>query len=157
MAVKQPITREELENNYEYKVTKRMVMREYPWILDIIPPSNEKINEYNLIFLDLVIDPYLLQKEMGWPIIYWVIKQTIWGDDKHLYRTPYLSALFNIDYREGQDAQDDIEHTMNQVSKSPAIPQDLKLPSTRTLTVGSYLVPNTDRLPVPDDVILTDR
>lgn len=155
MAAKVNITREELENNYEYKVVKRMIMKEFPWVIDVIPPTDEKINNYNLIFLDLVIDPFKLQEETEWPLLYYVIKSTIWGRDNYSYTSPYLSAIYDITYEEGNDIHNEIESLMSQVSKSQAVPQDLKIKGERSFAVGSYLIPNEEHLPRPDNIILS--
>jgi hypothetical protein len=40
------------------------------------------------------------------------------------------------------------------VKKSPALPQDLKLPEGRNFAVGNFIV--TSEVPIPDDVIVTD-
>jgi len=153
MAVKHNdlLTPEQLENSYEYKVVKRMLKKEYPWIIDIIPPSEDKLNEYNLIFLDLVINPYMLQKEMDWPIIYWVMHNL---KNFGRYESSYLSVIFDIAYRESEDLVDDMMALAKGVKKSPALPQDLKLPESRNFAVGNFIV--TSEVPIPDDVIVTD-
>ena len=38
MAVKNPITREELYNNYEFRVVKKILKDKYPWIKDVYVP-----------------------------------------------------------------------------------------------------------------------
>jgi hypothetical protein len=50
--------------------------------------------------------------------------------------------------------QEEIEKTMKSISKSPAIPQDLKLNKDRIFVVGEYVLKNME---VPDDVVYTER
>jgi len=68
MAVEYPMTLEELENNYEFKVAKRLLKKEYPWIKDVGIRVPEEINKWNLIFLDVIIDPYELGRQEGWTV-----------------------------------------------------------------------------------------
>ncbi len=63
MPAENQITYEELMDNYEFKVSKKMLMREYPWIKDVTYKNPEDINKYNLIFIDIVVDPYELAEE----------------------------------------------------------------------------------------------
>ena len=52
MASDFPLTYEELLDNYEFKVGRRILIREYPWIKDVILKDPEDVNKYNLIFVD---------------------------------------------------------------------------------------------------------
>jgi hypothetical protein len=150
MAVRQEdiITPEQLENNYEYKVVKRMIKKEYPWVIDIIPPSEDKLNEYNLIFIDLVIDPYKLQQEKGWELVYYIPRYI---KTMGRYYSAYLSTIFNVPYAEGQEIPNEIERMVRNIKWSPALPQDLKLPKNRNISVGGFIVPSS----ISDDVILS--
>ena len=150
------VTKEEVENSYEFKLTKKILKREYPWIIDIVLPSDDEINEYALIFADVVIDPYILQRQTGWPFSTYM-KYYFRGDknfvnqsDQYLYRTSYLTTMFDVTREEVIPIQDNIEDTMKQVAKSPAIPSDLKLGKNRGIVVGQWEVP---KMPMPDDAI----
>jgi hypothetical protein len=142
------LTPEQLENNYEYKVVKRMIKKEYPWVIDIIPPSEDKLNEYNLIFIDLVIDPYKLQQEKDWELIYYV---PTYLRAMGRYYSPYLSTIFDVSYSEGQEIPNEIEEMGRSIKQSPALPYDLKLPKGRKIVIGGFIVSS----PIPDDVILS--
>ena len=152
------VTKEEVENSYEFKLTKKILKREYPWIIDIVLPSDDEINEYALIFADVVIDPYMLQRETGWPFSTYM-KHYFRGDknfvnqsDQYLYRTSYLTTMFDVPREEALPIQNEIEETIKNVAKSPALPQDLKLGKDRIIVVGQWAVP---RIPLPDDAIFT--
>jgi hypothetical protein len=63
------MTREELENNYEYKVTKKALMREFPFIKDVFVKEDEEINKWSFgIFLDLIIDPFAFGHQYGFRV-----------------------------------------------------------------------------------------
>ena len=151
------VTKEEVENSYEFKLMKRILKREFPWIIDVKAPSDDEINKYNLIFLDIFIDPFLLQKEEGWPIVSYLKHYLSGGLGIHApytYQSSYLSTMFNVDRQETKEVQDDVESTMKSISQSNAIPQDLKLGKDRSLTVGSWIVPETKD--IPSDAVFTD-
>ena len=46
MPTDNPMTYQEVIDNYEFKVAKKMLMREYPWIKDVFM-NPEEINKYN--------------------------------------------------------------------------------------------------------------
>ena len=152
------VTKEEVENSYEFKLIKKILKREYPWIIDVNLPSDDEINEYALIFADVVIDPYMLQRETGWPfnsyMKFYFVGDKNWfhSGDRYYYKTSYLTTMYSVPREEVIPIQDNIEDTMKQVAKSPAIPSDLKLGKNRGIVVGQWEVP---KMPMPDDAIFT--
>jgi hypothetical protein len=128
---------EDLENNYEYKVVKRALMREYPWIKDV-RFNPEELDIYNLIFLELIVDPEQMGESYGWEMTPW-IKSSI--NNGHRYSGNYPSLLFRVTYEEGKDeVTQPIDKMMRDIHDSPALPQDLRLPSGRQFQVGSFTV-----------------
>ena len=67
VVIESPMTPEQLENNYEFKVVRRALMREYPWIKDVTFKPSE-LEKYNLIFLDLIVDPIKMGEAYGYNI-----------------------------------------------------------------------------------------
>ena len=61
------MTYEQLIDNYEYKIAKKMLLREHSWIKDVNIKVDE-INKWNLIFLDVIIDPYELGRQEDWTV-----------------------------------------------------------------------------------------
>ena len=147
------VTPSELENNYEFKLMKKVLRQEYPWILDILVPKDEDINKWNLIFLPIVIDPFMLQKEVGLPIEKWIRRYLT--EDKHQYMgkpyayvSSYISTMFKGDREITQQIHDEVEKVMRSVEKSAAIPNDLKLGKGRAFSVAEYIIPEMD---IPED------
>ena len=70
MAHFREITKQELDNNYEYKVVKKVLLREFPFIKSI-DVNEDKLNEYSIISLDLTIDPQMITDEYGWELTSW--------------------------------------------------------------------------------------
>ena len=123
------MTPEEVKNNYEFKVTKRALMNELKWIKDVRLVESDLVI-YNTIFIDLVIDPILLANQYDWVINKWVTKNPN-------YNASSPSMIFNISYEEGVDkVTDPINKILDDVHRSKAIPQELKLPESRSIGVG---------------------
>lgn len=149
MPLEFPITYEELIDNYEFKVGRRILVREYPWIKDVVVKTPEDINKYNLIFLDIIIDPFELAQEKGWRLAGYVVRSIERGYD---FWSPYLSTYYTGEGRdEATDLDRGMEKTLEDLHKSPAIPQEMRLPGHRKLNIGQwYTQPGTQ---VPTDYI----
>ena len=156
MAVVNPnnyVTPTEVENNYEFKLMKKVLRQEYPWIKDVLVPSDEEINKYNLIFLPIVIDPFMLQKEVGLPLERWIKRYL---SDEHYkqmnrqyaYVSSYISTMFNGDRDISTLLQGELDITMRSVGRSAAIPNDLKMGKGRQFSSGEFLIPEMD---IPED------
>lgn len=154
------VTKEEVENSYEFKLIKKILKREFPWIIDVLVPSDEEINNYALIFVNILIDPYMLQRETGWPLnsymkFYFGTENTfLHTHEPYAYSTSYLTTMYDVPREDSNYIQEDIEKTMKQIAKSPAIPEDLKLGKDRQFVVGSWVVPKMD---LPEDAVFTPR
>ena len=147
------VTPTEVENNYEFKLMKKVLRQEYPWVLDVLVPKDEDINKYNLIFLPIVIDPFMLQKEVGLPIEAWIKRYLTDERYKQTYRqyayvSSYISTMFNGDRDTPRDLQEKVDITMKSVGRSPAIPDNLKLGKGRQFSSGEFIIPEMD---IPED------
>ena len=147
MASDFPMTYEELMDNYEFKVGRRILIREYPWIKDVVIKEDE-INKYNLIFVDVIIDPFELAQEKGWRLASYIVRSIERGDD---FWSPYLTTYFTNIGDEARDKVRGMEQTLEDLHKSPAIPSEMRLPGHRKLNIGSwYTQPGTQ---VPTDYV----
>ena len=128
------MTREELENNYEYKITKRALMKEFPFIKNVYPRDDEDINKWKYsIYLELEIDPYVLSQTYDIPVWDIVTRSLQRGEP---YWAPYLGTFFR-----DRDVTDtinrDMGETMLAIHKSTALPNELKL--DRKLEIGTFI------------------
>jgi hypothetical protein len=131
------MTQEDLENNYEYKVVKRALMREFPWIKDVTFDP-EELDQYNLIFLRLIVDPIEMGEQYGWEMNRW--SKGAWERGQK-YSANYPSLLFNVTHEVGKDnVTNPLIKMLEQIHDSPALPEDMKLPKGRQFTVGSFIV-----------------
>jgi len=151
MAADNPITYEEFLNNYEFKIVKKMLKREYPWIKDVYIKDIDELNKYNLIFVDISIDPFELERTYGWRIAWYVSSRLKIGEG---FWSPYLSTFlkYPTDADQARRLIERMNEDMSSVHKSPALPEDLRLPGTRKTQIGSFTTaPN---ITIPEDTEL---
>jgi len=132
-----PMSGDELRNNYEYKVVRRALMKQYPWIKDVTF-DEEDLNKYNLIFLNLIVYPAEMGESYGFEMNPW-IKSRVQRGEK--YYGTYPSLIFNITFEQGKDEVTiPIDDMIREIHNSPALPEDLRLPRGRQFQVGSYII-----------------
>lgn len=138
------MTQEEVENNYTYKIIRKVLMREYPWIKDVQldVPGLEKF-EYAL-FLDIYINPYELGEERGYSVARWIEASIRNNED---YYTSVITMYFDGSTDEMRAITTEVNDTITATQNSPAIPYDLRLPSDKRFMVGSYHL--TDNITIP--------
>ena len=151
------MTQEEVENNYTYKIIRKVLMREYPWIKDVQldVPGLEKF-EYAL-FLDIYINPYELGGERGYSVARWIESAIRNNED---YYTSVITMYFDGSSEEMRAITQEVNDTITATQNSPAIPVDLRLPSDKRFMVGSYHLADDITipiLPVEDDMDVEDQ
>ena len=135
--IEHPMTLDEVNNNYEVKIVKRIIKQKYPWIKDALI-NEEGLTKYNIIFMDMVIDPTILAKENDWKLTSWTQRAI---DNDKSYSAGYLNMFFNgLDYEDTENYRKEIRKLAHEIHNSPALPKDLKLPQGRALEVGDVLI-----------------
>lgn len=149
MASDNPITYEEFLDNYEFKVAKRILLREYPWIKDVRYLNPNDINKWNLIFVDIFINPYELSEQEGWTVANYVTLSIERGEE---FWSPYITTFFTKSIgEEGRDMMREMETTLEDIHKSSAIPQEMKLPGHRKINIGTWHT--VEGLTIPTDYV----
>lgn len=130
-------TEEELYNNYEFKVVRRAIIREFPWISDVFVDP-EELAKYNQFFLNFDCDPAMLAEQEG----YTMTRQTQKAVEENLsYMAIFLSMFYSaVSYDTTYEITSSILRLINQISKSPALPQELKIKGGRTFTIGNFFL-----------------
>ena len=149
------MTAQEIENNYTYKIVRKVLMREFPWIKDVQLdiPGLEKF-EY-VIFLDLYINPYELGEERGYNVARW-IESAI--RNKEDYYTSVITMYFDGSSDEMRAITQEVNDTIEATQLSPAIPQDMRLPVNKRFKVGSYHLTDDITIPIiPDEDDMDDN
>ena len=129
------MTREELENNYQYKVSKKALMREFPFIKDVVV-NDEDLNKWNsTIYMDIIIDPFALAHQYGFRLWNPIINSLKRGED---YMSPYLSLFIGDSDRVelASPVNKAMEELMDGIHKSPAMPHELKL--GKIMNIGTF-------------------
>ena len=140
-----PMTKEEVENNYTYKVVKRALKQEYPWVIDFI--LHDEVDKYNLIFFDLLVDPVKMSEYFEVPISHLTYS---WFKYKLGIRTcVYVSSIVDMTMEEGSDFQTEIEKFVEGIEKSKNIPEEYRLPYGRWLKPHLYVIPEVPPTPLP--------
>lgn len=130
------MTKEELYDNYEFKITKRTLMREFPFIKDVYVEDDEAINRYeHFIWLTVDIDPYQMGQMYGLSVSKFVTRALKRGEP---YWVPFLSTLMSGGVEDTYPIAQAMEKVIGGVHKSPALPSELKLP--KELDISSYMV-----------------
>jgi hypothetical protein len=136
------MTEQELYDNYEFKITKRALMREFPFIKNVYVKDPATIDQYNsFIFLDVDINPYEMSHQYGLKVDRITDKYLRRGEP---YWGPYLSLFVSGGVEETWPIKKAISDLMNGIRKSPAMPSELKL--DRELDIRAYHA-NPDTLP----------
>lgn len=130
------MTKEELYDNYEFKVTKRTLMNEFPFIKDVYVEDDEAINKYeHYIWLTVDIDPYQMGQMYGLKVANFVTRALKRGEP---YWAPYLSTLMVGSVDDTWPIRQALEKVMSGVHYSPALPSELKL--EKEMDISAYNV-----------------
>jgi len=128
------MTEQELYDNYTFKVVKRALMREFPFIKNVYVKDPATIDEYkSFIFLDADINPYEMSHMYGLKVDRITDKYLRRGEP---YWGPYLSLFVSGGVEETWPIKKAISDLMYSIQKSPAIPQEFKL--DRELDIRAY-------------------
>ena len=127
-------TVEELYDNYEFKVVKRAIMKEFPWIKNVTV-TQDNLDRYSTIFLDFQVDlPQLLQT-YDWPV--YKGAQYAWDQGKY-FHAMYLTLFGDVSYETGREVTKEIESLFAAIHDSPALPKDLQLKKGRRFAIGDF-------------------
>jgi len=140
------MTEQELYDNYTFKVVKRALMREFPFIKNVSVKDPADIDKYKkYIFLDVDINPYEMSQMYGLKIDPIANRYLRRGEP---YWAPFLSMFVKGDVEESYPIKKAINDLVNSVQKSTALPQEFKL--DRELEIATYHAsPDT----VPSDIM----
>jgi len=150
MPANYPLKVEEVTNNVVFKAVERALKNEFPWIIKIIPPTQEKLNEFNLIFIDLLVNPFMMRNYIGAPLQPWTLRRLLKkeGDDS----PSFIGTILDVEHQDYSEIDDTIGSIVDEVQKSPVIPQHLKIPGKRKLSVSALRYPSG--LDIPKEYLM---
>ena len=128
-------TREEIEDNYEYKVVKRLLKKEFPFITDMELTDNW--SDYNsLYFVDILVSPTLLMEHLNIPDTPKATRML----RVFSHSVAYLSMLFPSSFNRDDSITNlakKVQATIIRIQQSPSIPPDMKLP--RPINISGWM------------------
>ena len=124
-------TTEDIMKTMEYKVMKKTLMRQYPFVKDVIPTDDHEKYK-TLSFFNVIIDLKQFEEYMGSPINS-ILSRLITS-------TPYLSLFYDEPKEsiKAKDTQKDMEDLMIRVHKSNAIDSSMKMKRTPNISVFTF-------------------
>ena len=128
------MTYEELLNNYEYKITKKGLMKEYPFIVDVLDDEEDFPKYESVVFVTLVIDPFILANMFGVKVWGGIIRTLKRGDD---FDSPTLSIFLDNNIDLGIKIRQSIDDFIDTIHGSRAIPDEYRM--SKLLRVGNYI------------------
>jgi hypothetical protein len=127
-------TTEELYDNYTFKLIRRALMREFPFIKNVFVNPFD-LGRFNTIFLNFDFDPTIWGEMYDDPMKSW-LKDFV---DKGGYvDLSYPTTATDMGYDEYQPIKKSIEKVMSEVVQSEAVPQELKIQGHRPVAIGTW-------------------
>jgi hypothetical protein len=125
---------EQLYDNYTFKLIRRALMREFPYIKNVFVNQSD-LGKYNIIFLNFDFDPAIWGEMYDDPMVSWLRDVTDKGGYVDL---SYPTTATNMEYEEYQPIKKSIEKVMSEVANSEAVPQELKIQGQRPVAIGTW-------------------
>jgi hypothetical protein len=142
------MTQQEIENNYTYKIVRKVLMREFPWIKDVQLDVHGLEQFQYVIFLNIFMNPYELGRERDFKVAHWIESAIRQGED---YDTSVITMYFEGSTDEMREVTQELNDTIEATQNSPAIPVDMRLPENKRFMVGTYHLTDDITIPIEED------
>ena len=127
---------EQLYDNYTFKLLKRSLMREFPYIKNVFVNFFD-LGRYNTIFLNFDFDPAIWEQMYNDPMVKWLKDVT---DEGGYIDLSYPTTATDMAYDEYQPIKKSIQKVMSDVFNSEAVPKELKIQGQRPVAIGTWHV-----------------
>jgi hypothetical protein len=127
---------EQLYDNYTFKLIKRALMREFPYIKNVFVNFFD-LGRYNTIFLNFDFDPAIWGEMYNDPMVKWLKDVT---DEGKYIDLSYPTTATDMAYDEYQPIKKSIQKVMSDVFNSEAVPRELKIQGDRPVAIGTWHV-----------------
>ena len=124
---------EDIYNVYAFKLLRKALKREFPWIKDIFV-RQEDLDLYTTIFLNFEFDPTEFSETYGFDTKPWI--QEMIDEGKYLDWS-YPNLINDMDYEQYKKVRDGIRRTIKDVSENPALPYEFKF-DNRVIDLGTW-------------------
>lgn len=130
------ITKQELVNIYEWKIIERVLKSEYTWIKSIdIDETN--LMEYISLLVDIHIDPFIFSDTFNKKIHKNVLRNIIKGIEVSYFDFIFI---FNLDLNQSESIRQNIEETIEFITKSKSIPDELMISQNRPIKLHELII-----------------
>ena len=127
-------TPEELYDNYTFKLIKRALMREFPYIKNVFVGDFD-LGKYNTIFLNFELDPTIWEEMYDDEFQGWL--KGAMDDGKYVDLSYPITASY-MTYDEYQPIKRKIEKVMSEVVNTDAVPREFKIQGNRPVAIGTW-------------------
>lgn len=127
---------EKLYDNYTFKLIKRALTREFPYIKDVFVNQSD-LGKYNSIFLNFDFDPAIWGEMYDDEMKGWLKEEVDLGSYIDL---SYPITATDMTYDDYQSIKKSIEKVMSEVVNSDAVPPELKIQGHRPVAIGTWHV-----------------
>ena len=126
-------TPEKIYNVYAFKLIKRSLMKEFPWIKDVFVRQDD-LNNYTTLFLNFEFDPTEFSKAYGHETKAWI--QELIDEGKYIDYS-YPNLVNDMQYEEFKKVRDGIRRTIKDVTDNPSLPDEFKF-DKRNIELGTW-------------------
>ena len=126
-------TPEQIYDVYTFKILKKALKREFPWIKDVFV-RQEDLDLYTTIFLNFEFDPTEFSESYGFETKEWL--QELIDEGKYLDYS-YPNLINDMNYEEWKSVRDELRSLIKDVSENPALPDELKFRG-RSIDLGTW-------------------
>lgn len=141
--IKYGYTTEELYDNYTFKLIRRALMKEFPYIKDVFVNPFD-LGKYNTIFLNFELDPAIWEETYNDEFQGWIKNEL---DKRKYIDMSFPMTATDMTYEEYQPIKKSIERVMSQVVQSDAVPQELKIQGHRPVAIGTWHINRSSGTP----------
>jgi hypothetical protein len=119
--------RDQVLSSGEYKIIKKILRREFPYIKDVVPSS--VLDDYKSVtFLDIILDTPTFEKALGVQMSN--VVKNVYKDDieKGTFSTSYIPSAYRREDKETLvDFEDEVSETLKRIMRSSVVPDEMKI------------------------------
>lgn len=124
------MTKEEIENSYVFKVVRRALMNELPYIKDVRVHDKSIDETKTLIIMEMDFDPFIFSKLYNIPLANIYLRSLKYNEQDS---TSVPQIFFKREYYDEVDSilRKGVGKFVDNVQSSPAIPNEYKIPNKK--------------------------
>ena len=130
------MTVEEITNSWEFKTGKRLLLKKFPFIKDVVVDKDP--NRYDsVVFVNLVIEPFEFAQHCGVEVATWAENAIKRGDYRGASGVCVFTSIECGDPR-GREIEDLLTDEFNKGRLTKAVPSDKKSGIKKAFLISEY-------------------